>query len=269
MRNFLATILFVIGLVFSGLAYSCYSEYRYARNEALYYGEHPGEYRPFLGESREEFITTSRMSASNNRNRALLSGAGSLLLCIGGAALFFLGRRRKDIDSPKGGLNENPMQRAEAMNRWAGVALARPVEVHFNNTYAVLVVGVIVFWIGLGLIGVATNGFKSDSVLMLILTALGSSFLYYIQSRARNKLATVFDYSGVTCRANRRFNWSEFKGVDYRMAINPRSGREYLWRIELVFDSGEAWIIPRRVKNWNEIDNCVATLPGNHQKRRI
>lgn len=273
MRKFFATILFIIGLVFSRLAYSCYSEYRYASNTARFYDANPGESPPvFLGvrQSREEYIAESLMRAGENRNLALLSGAGSLLLCIGGAALFFLGGRKDTfIASPKGGLNENPMQRPEAMNRWAGVALARPVEVHFKKTYAVLFVLVIVFFIGISLIGIAVNGFTSTSVLILILNALFSSFFYYIQSRARKKLASVFDCSGVTCRANRRFNWSEFKSVDYRMAIKPRSGREYLWRIELVFNSGEAWIIPRRVKNWNEIESFVATLPGTHRKRMI
>jgi hypothetical protein len=39
-------------------------------------------------------------------------------------------------------------------------------------------------------------------------------------------------------------------------------------RIELVFNNGVAWIIPQRVKNQDEINNLVASLPGTHQKRR-
>jgi hypothetical protein len=41
-----------------------------------------------------------------------------------------------------------------------------------------------------------------------------------------------------------------------------------LWRVELVFNGGEAWIIPQRVANMDEIDNLLASLPGARQKRR-
>lgn len=56
--------------------------------------------------------------------------------------------------------------------------------------------------------------------------------------------ACLFEASGVTRGDGRRFSWSEFNGVDYLVAVRPPSGEEYLWRIELAFTGGEAWIIP-------------------------
>jgi hypothetical protein len=56
--------------------------------------------------------------------------------------------------------------------------------------------------------------------------------------------------------------------VDYLMAIRTHSRGEFLWRVELAFEGGEAWIIPQRVENLDEINNLIASLPGKHQKRR-
>ena len=92
--------------------------------------------------------------------------------------------------------------------------------------------------------------------------------LSYLARRARRRAASRFDLSGVTRGDRRLLSWGGFKGVDYLMAIKPRSGREYLWRVELRFGGGEAWIIPQRVVNLPEIIELVATLPGTHQKRR-
>jgi hypothetical protein len=92
--------------------------------------------------------------------------------------------------------------------------------------------------------------------------------LYYVLSRGRKRAACLFDSSGVTRGDGRRFSWSEFEAVDYLMAVKPQSGEEYLWRIELVFTGGKAWIIPQRVNNLEEINEVVNRLPGEHRKRR-
>ncbi|MDT5269223.1 MAG: hypothetical protein QOH49_1409 [Acidobacteriota bacterium] len=52
------------------------------------------------------------------------------------------------------------------------------------------------------------------------------------------------------------------------MAIRTHSRGEFLWRLELAFNGGEAWIIPQRVRNLDEVNNLIASLPGTHQKRR-
>lgn len=271
MRKFIVTLLFLTGLVLAGLAYSCYSEYRMATNLARFYRIHADEVPTLVGgESREQYIAGELRVADRNRNQAMLSGAGSLLLLTGGAVLLVRNRRKETFTPASAdGLNEDPVQRFEAMNRWASVALTRPIKVQFIRSYSILFAFVIVFFTGISLLVIVVNGFTSTSVLILILNALMLFTLYYMVSRAQRKSASLFDSSGVTRRDNRRFNWSELQGVNYMMARRPRSGKEYLWRIEIVFNSDNAWIIPQRIKNWDEINSLIAALPVTHQQRPI
>ena len=264
MRKFITVILLIIGLALAGLAYSFYSDYKIASNVARFYQTYPDEVPK--GESREQNVADALMVADRNRNLAMLSGAASLLLWVGGAALFTLGRR-KDTDSASQ-LIEDPAQRSEEMNRWASAALALPVKVHYRRRYGVLYACIVLFFICISALVIVANGFTSTSILLLILNGILLIILYYLQSRAQRRAAHFFDLFGVTRGDNRRFSWSEFKNVDYLMAIKPRSGEEYLWRVELAFNSGAVWIIPQRVETLEEINNLVASLPGVHQKRR-
>jgi hypothetical protein len=165
-------------------------------------------------------------------------------------------------------LNEDPAWRAEAMHRWASVALARPVTVHYRRLHAVLFAVIMLFFTGISALAVVANGLTGVSILVLGLNGVILLTISYFQGRARRRAAGLFDLSGVTRADRRRFDWSEFKGVDYFMAIKPRSGKEYLWRVELAFTGGEVWIIPQRVTNLDEVINLFASLPGAHQKRR-
>lgn len=271
MRKFVAILLLITGLALAGFAYSCYSEYQTASNVARYFRTNPNAIPTLIaGETREQYIAGEMMAADRNRTQAILSASGGLLFLLGGAALLVFGRKKERFTpAPDGGLNEDPTQRFEAMNRWASGALARPIKIQFKRRYAVLFASIMIFFTGISLLMIAVNGFTAVSLLILVLNVSLLFFLYYIMNRAQRKSLSLFDSSGVVRRDNRRFNWGEFKSVDYLMAIKPRSGREYLWRIELAFSSGEAWIIPQRVKNWDEINRFVATLPGTHQKRTI
>jgi hypothetical protein len=266
-RNFIVAVLLIVGLALAGLAYSCYSEYATASNVARFYRSHPDEVPE--GESREQYLADKLTVADRNRNLATLSGTGSLLLCAGGAALFFLGRRKGAFNASQGGgSDEDPVRRSEEMNRWASAALAQPVAVHFRRLYAVPYANVMLFFIGADALVIVVNGFTNTSMMMLILNAILLFMLYYLQSRARRRAACCFDMFGVTRGDGRRFKWSEFKNVNYLMAVKSHSGREFLWRVELAFTGGEAWIIPQRVENQDEINALIASLPGTHQKRR-
>jgi hypothetical protein len=266
-RRFIAAVLLTVGLVLAGLAYSCYSEYATASNLARFYRSHPGEVPE--GVSREQYVADRLTAAERNRNRATLSGTGSLLLCVAGAALLILGGRRGAFSaSAAGGSDEDPARCAEEMNRWAGAALSRPVTVHFKRLYALLYVNVMLFFVGVSALVIVASGFTSVSVLMLILNGMLLFVFYYLQGRAQRRTAYCFDLVGVTRGDRRRLNWSDFKSVDYLTAVRTHSGREFLWRVELVFNGGEAWIIPQRVANMDEIDNLLASLPGARQKRR-
>jgi hypothetical protein len=62
-------------------------------------------------------------------------------------------------------------------------------------------------------------------------------------------------------------SWNDLKSVDYRTVIRKGGAEENLWRIELVFTTGDAWIIPQRIENLEEINNLVNSVPVVHQKR--
>lgn len=267
MRRFAAAVLLMAGLVLAGLAYSCYAEYALAGNVARYYRAHPDEVPE--GGSLEQHVSDALAVADRNRNRATLSGAGSLLLCVGGAALFILGRRRGALRaSPGGGPNEDTVRPAEEMNRWASAALAQPVTVRFRRFHALLYLNVMLFLVAVSALVVVVNGFTSVGTLILLLNGALLFTLYYLQRRARGRAACFFDTAGVTRGDGRRLDWVDFKSVDYLMAVRSHGGREFLWRVELAFGGGEAWIIPQRVANMDEINNLIAALPGAHRKRR-
>jgi hypothetical protein len=164
--------------------------------------------------------------------------------------------------------NSDQFQTSAAVNEWPSVVLARPVKVYYSRLHRALFVFVMIFFLGLSLIILAANGFTGAGVLIVALNVILLFVLYYVMSRARKRAACLFDHSGVTRGDGRRLSWNEFKGVDYLMAVKPQSGREYLWRIELAFTGAEAWIIPQRVNNLDEINEVVNKLPGEHRKRR-
>lgn len=164
--------------------------------------------------------------------------------------------------------NSDQFQTSAAANDWPSIVLARPVKVHYSRLHGALFAFVMIFFLGLSLVILAVNGFTGAGVLIVALNVILLFVLYYVMSRGRKRAACLFDHSGVTRGDGRRFSWSEFKGVDYLMAVRPQSDEEYLWRIELAFTGGEAWIIPQRVNNLNEINEVVNTLPGEHRKRR-
>lgn len=164
--------------------------------------------------------------------------------------------------------NSDQFQTSAAANDWPSVVLARSVKVHYSRLHSALFACLSIFFIGLSLVVMAVNGLTGAAVLIIALNIIVLFVLYYVMSRARKRAACLFDPSGVTRGDGRRFSWSDFKGVDYLMAVKPQSGREYLWRIELAFTGGAAWIIPQRVNNLDEINEVVDRLPGEHRKRR-
>jgi hypothetical protein len=163
--------------------------------------------------------------------------------------------------------NSDQFQTNGAANDWPNALLARPVKVHYSRLHRALFAFVMIFFMGISLVILAANGLTGVGVLIVALNIILLFVLYYVMRRARKREACIFDPAGVTRGDGRKFSWSEFKGVDYLMAIKPQSGREYLWRIELAFNGGEAWIIPQRVNNLDEVNAVVNKLPGHHRKR--
>ena len=267
MRKLIAAILLVAAIGLAAFAYSSYSEYTIATNRARYHSNNPDEFSSsYAGEDREKFIAGELESADRNRNLALLSAVGSLLLGAGGVLTFLSARRRAKSVAAVADANKPPPDLA-ALNRWASEALARPVTVKYTPLHNILFALIGIFFIGISLLMIIVNGFSGNSVLLLPLNGALLLTLYYIWRRAKHKAASTFDVSGVTRGDNRRLSWNDLKSVDYLMVIRKGGRREILWRIELVFNGDEAWIIPVRVTNSDEIQNLLSSIPTLHQKR--
>lgn len=163
--------------------------------------------------------------------------------------------------------SSRPPADLEALNVWARQALARPVTVQYRSLHNILFAFLGIFFIGMSLLMIAVNGFSGAAALVLPLNVALLLTLYFIWHRARRKAAITFDPSGVTRGDKTQFSWNELLSVDYLMVIRQGGRRERLWRIEIVFKRGVAWIVPVRVKNLAEIQNLISSIPTIHQKR--
>lgn len=267
MRKLIAAILLVAAIGLAAFAYSFYSEYTIATNLARYARNNPDEMAlRYAIEDREKFIAGELASADRNRNLALLSAVGSLLLGAGGVVTFLSARRGDKSVAAVADANKPPPDLA-ALNRWASQALARPVTVKYTPLHNILFALIAVFFIGISLLMIIFYGFSGTGALMLPLNGALLLTLYYIWRRARRRAASAFDVSGVTRGDNRRLSWNDLKSVDYLMVIKQGGRREILWRIELVFNGEEAWVLPSRVTNLGEIQNLLSSIPTFHQKR--
>jgi hypothetical protein len=58
-----------------------------------------------------------------------------------------------------------------------------------------------------------------------------------------------------------QFLWNDFRGRVLRTGSN-RYGGKHIWRTELIFTGNRRlWILPQRIKNFNEIRLFLETLP--------
>ncbi len=163
-------------------------------------------------------------------------------------------------------LNKEPA-RPDTMTTWASQTLARPVVVNYTKLHTILFVFIGLFFIIINLLIILVNGLTPTSGLLVTLNGLLLLVLYYIWRRARWKAACFLDVAGVTRGDKRRFSWNELRSVDYLIVIRRGGASEILWRIELVFNNEKAWLIPQRIRNLEEINQIVNSIPAAHQKR--
>ena len=85
--------------------------------------------------------------------------------------------------------------------------------------------------------------------------------------RARRNAARSIDNSGITRGDGRHYTWNEFCGVISQKAFNRRTHKKYIRRFELAFENGEtAWLIPNRIKNYDEVFEYLSKLPTANLK---
>ncbi len=111
---------------------------------------------------------------------------------------------------------------------------------------------------------IALFGSREIRLTNLVSTAFSLSIIFvngFLFFRAKRKSVRIFDENGIERGDGRRFSWDEFRGVVIRTGNTPY-GLRGVWRTELAFTGGEkAWIIPNRVKNYDEIFGYISRLP--------
>ena len=136
------------------------------------------------------------------------------------------------------------------------------VTVRLRIIQLIAVAFLALFFGGLSLI-VLTSGhttarsFIAPAVAWAVVLPIG--FLLY---ESRQKAAREFNAGGVTRGDGRHFDWNDFRGVNVVTQRSAPSSTPTIWRVELCFDGGEtASLIPKQVKNYNEVLAYVDTLP--------
>ena len=208
----------------------------------------------------ESLISINNSRTERFKLEMLLSGAGGLVL-FGIALLFFImafaARNQKNFYE-KVDFRNIPMPNA-------------PLKVENKNIYGVLFWLILIFFGGMFLL-ITYQSFSSKfitfenavirTVLLGVLLFFFISVFLFLMLRAKRNVVKLIDNSGVTRGDGRHFTWQEFCGVVRQTAFNQRTQRHYLWRVELAFENGETvWIIPNRVRNYNEIFAYIETVP--------
>jgi len=213
---------------------------------------------PEAGQEYSERLTVFNSRANRHRLEMLLSGAGAVVL-LGISALLFVkavrSRGRKNFYE-------------EINARFIQIPNAR-IEVKYTNVQSVLLGGVIAFFsLMSALIFYQTLNSPFSTSREIIAKGAFALFVFglvllivFLQIRAKRNSVKTIDSSGVTRGDGRHFSWNQFCGIITQTARN-RFMKRYVWREELAFSGGETvWIIPQRIKNYNEVSAFIATLP--------
>jgi hypothetical protein len=139
---------------------------------------------------------------------------------------------------------------------------SQSIKVQYKRLQDVLLAFLFVLFGGISLLLLFGSKFRMANLLIAFFCLSILFVISFLALRAKRKAARAFDASGITRGDGRHFSWQEFQGVVRRTARN-RLGREYIWRFELVFADGEkAWIIPQRIKNFQEVFAFIESLPA-------
>lgn len=217
---------------------------------------------------KENRISSSSSRADRYRLEMLLSGAGSLILFGIALVLFaksFSAGKRKNIYE-KIDPRTIPLPNA-------------PLKIHHKNAYGILFWLIVLFFGGIFLL-ITYQNFSSRFItfenavirtfLLGVPIIIFLTIFIFLMLRARKNVALSIDNSGVTRGDRKHFAWQDFCGVISQTAFNRRTQRRYLWRKELAFADGEtAWLIPNRIKNYNEISTYLDTLPRANLKNIV
>ncbi|RYY67931.1 MAG: hypothetical protein EOO13_13660 [Chitinophagaceae bacterium] len=160
----------------------------------------------------------------------------------------------------KQSLNQKALQFAEpdAQNFKKPV---QPLAVLYNRKANVAAIILYCIVGGLSLLLLISSGGRPASLIIVFLNLAILAIIIFYRMAAKRKSIVSFDANGITCADGRQLLWTNFKGKHIRLR-RTQSGLQRIWRIEFIFsEGGEAWLIPLRLKNYEEVLSVVKVLP--------
>jgi hypothetical protein len=134
----------------------------------------------------------------------------------------------------------------------------KTLEVKLSKANIVLTILLGLFLLALGfgvLYNELTKGFNAMMFAVGILLVAGSVAIPLIVLRGYRKSVILFTEDGLTRYDGVKFLWSDLERVTDR--ISRRGGANNLWRIDFRFKNGEAWVIPQKVDNFDEVSSYI------------
>ena len=138
---------------------------------------------------------------------------------------------------------------------------ASRIEVRSTKFQDVLLAFLIIFFGGMSLLLILNSRGQPRNLLIAFFCLAILFVVCYLVFKAKKNAVRFFDASGIGRGDSRQFSWSDFRGVLVRTG-NTRYGQKSICRVELAFANGEeAWVMPQRIKNFEEVYAFVNTLP--------
>jgi len=155
-------------------------------------------------------------------------------------------------------------QKALRFDDLDGQNFKRPVQtllVQYNRSANIAAIILYIIVGGLSLLLLITSGGRPQSLMIVFSNLIVLAIIIFYRMAAKRKSIVSFDANGVTCADGRHLPWTNFKGKHIRLR-RTQSGLQRVWRIEFIFsEGGEAWLIPLRLKNYDEVLSFVKVLP--------
>jgi hypothetical protein len=137
------------------------------------------------------------------------------------------------------------------------------------SKFPLIVTALLGIFFVLGGFGMIVNGllgrFQIVPIALGALLILMFGLVFMLFNRGKGRSVREFTDSGLTRNDGTTLAWSDLARVVDKMTVLS-NGRPGLWRTEVQFGSGSAWLIPSKVANWSEVRSYVDQLSCPHDQ---
>jgi hypothetical protein len=150
----------------------------------------------------------------------------------------------------------------------------RRLEVKTSKLQLVLAVLLGLLFVPLALLSLAgglMRGFKVVPVALGLLMLAAFAAVMWLVRRGHSKSVRYFSDEGLVRNDGRSFAWADLRRVVNQIRITSQAhGTKSVWRTEIQFGDGEsAWLIPTKIRNYDEVSEFVRGLPCEHSEVRV